>query len=199
MNGHNLLTVATAASILALAGCVTPAPPVEVTRFHLGQPIARGEVAVEPRDPTAANSLEYRGYADAVSAELARLGFAIAPGISKSEVVAVVDVRRGTRDAMAERSPVSIGIGGGTFGSGVGVGGGVSFPIGRARSREIVMTELAIQLKRRSEGTVIWEGRARGEARATSPQADPAAMGRRLAQALFAGFPGESGRTITVK
>jgi len=184
---------------LLLAGCAAQVPPVQVTRFHLGQPLARGDVAVEPRNPTEANSLEFRNWAEAVSAELARLGFRLAPGVARSELVAVIDVTRAFRSEMGGGSPVSVGIGGGGFGGNVGIGGGVSFPIGKAKSRDLVMTELSVQLKRRSEGTVIWEGRARSEARAGTPYAEPSATVRRLAAALFDDFPGESGRTVTVK
>lgn len=187
------------ATAIALAGCAAQTPPTQVTRFHLGQPIARADVAVEPRDPAAANSLEFRNYADAVAGELGRAGFRVVPRLTRSELVAVVDVMRGTREGFARSSPVSVGIGGGTFGNHVGVGGGLSFPIGKRRSNEAVLTELSVQLKRRSEGTVVWEGRARTEARAGTPYADPDASVRKLAAALFAGFPGESGRTITVK
>lgn len=184
---------------LMLAGCASQVPPVQVTRFHLGQPFARGDVAVEPRDPTQANSLEFRNWAEAVSAQLARLNFRLAPGVAKSELVAVVDVLYASRSDMDQGSPVSVGIGGGSFGRSVGVGGGVSFPIGKPRSREIVGTELSVQLKRRSDGTVMWEGRARGEARSGTPAAEPSAMTRRLAAALFSDFPGESGKVVTVK
>ncbi|AGH50471.1 MULTISPECIES: DUF4136 domain-containing protein [Sphingomonadales] len=182
-----------------VAGCASQVPPVQVTRFHLGQPIARGEIVVEPRDPTLANSLEFRSQAEAVSAELARLNFRLAPGIAKSELVAVVDVTRRTRRDADTGSGVSVGLGGGSYGGGVGVGGGVSFPIGKSKSRDVDLTELAVQIKRRSEGTVIWEGRARSEARAGTPGAAPAAAVQRLAAALFKDFPGESGRVVTVK
>ena len=55
-------------------------------------------MAVEPRDPTAANSIEFRTYAAAVQAELARVGFRPAASTGRSEVVAVIDVMRGTRE-----------------------------------------------------------------------------------------------------
>ncbi|MFS0738075.1 DUF4136 domain-containing protein [Sphingomonas sp. 1P06PA] len=184
---------------IALAGCAAQTPETRVTRFHLGQPIAPGQVAVEPRDPSLAGDLEFRAYGDAVGRELARLGYTVAPGVARSELVAVVDVARGTRETLAQRSPVSIGLGGGTFGGGVGLGGGVSFPIGKSRSRDVTVTELSVQLKRRSEGTVVWEGRAETAARSDTPYASPAAAVDKLAQDLFRDFPGESGRTITVK
>jgi hypothetical protein len=193
------LRAALLGSVLGLAGCAAQPPEAHVTRFHLGQPIARGQITVEPLYPPAAKDLEYQSYATAVSAELARLGFTLAPGLSKSELVAIMNVTRRSRDTLSEGSPVSIGIGGGTFGRHVGVGGGLSFPIGKPRSSELAVTELSVQIKRRSDGTVIWEGRAVSEARGGTPYADPATAVRKLAAALFQGFPGESGRTITVK
>lgn len=199
MRTVSLSRIAPVLAIAFLAGCATSTPPAQVTRFHLGQPIAPGEITVEPRDPTLANSLEFREQAGAVSAELARLGFRLAPGVSRAELVAVVELVRGTRADLSARSPVSVGIGGGSFGGGVGLGGGISFPIGKAQSRDVVLSELSVQLKRRSEGTVVWEGRARSEARAGSPGADPTTTARRLARALFDDFPGESGRTVNVK
>lgn len=190
---------------LALAGCAAQTPEMRVTRFHLGQPIAPGAVAVEPRDPTLAKDLEFQTYARIVQGELTRLGFSIAPNLAKSELVAVTEVSRSWRPAgEAQRSSVSIGVGGGSgggwhSGTSVGLGGAVSFPIGQARQRMDVLTQLSVQLKRRSEGTVIWEGRAESIARDGSPQANPEAAAARLAEALFRGFPGQSGETITVK
>ena len=194
-----LFRAALLGSALALAGCAAQPPQARVTRFHLGQPIARGEIVVEPRDPAAEKSLEFTVYARAVADELARVGFRLAPGMAKSELVAVIDVSRGTRAMLDEGSPFSIGIGGGTFGRHVGVGGGVTFPVGKSRTSEIIGTQLAVQIKRRSDGTVIWEGRAVSEARSGTPYADPGTAVQRLASALFRDFPGETGRTITVK
>ena len=62
-----------------------------------------------------------------------------------------------------------------------------------------VLTELSVRLKRRSDSTVIWEGRAESVARDGTPYANPEASVQRLAQALFQGFPGRSGEIITVK
>ena len=64
---------------------------------------------------------------------------------------------------MRSGSNVSIGVGGGTGGwgrSGVGVGVGATLPVGGSRSNEIVVTELAVRIQRRSDATVAWEGRA---------------------------------------
>lgn len=190
---------------LALAGCTTAQQaPVQVTRFHLGQPVATGRVSVEPADRAQAESLEFQGYARAIEGELARIGFQVVEKVPYSELVAAITVFRGSRETAPQQSPFSVGLGGGTFsggrrGGGVGLGGGVSFPIGKAKSRQVELTELAVQLKRRSEGTVIWEGRARTEQRVSGTGGDATDTVARLASALFAGFPGESGRTVTVK
>ncbi|PZU10866.1 DUF4136 domain-containing protein [Sphingomonas sp.] len=194
----HLKPLAAFAALLALAGCATT-PTSRVTRFHLGEPIARGEIAVEPLVPADRGSLEYQTYASIVGAELARIGFTEAPGLKQSEQVAVISVERGSRETLAQRSPVSVGLGGSTGSYGGGVGLGISFPIGKKRSNEIVVTRLAVQIKRRSEGTVIWEGRAETAAPAGSAAADPATTVKMLASAVFRDFPGVSGRTITVK
>lgn len=188
-----------AVAVLGVAGCSTT-PETRVTRFHLGQPIARGEIAIEPLVPAEKDSLEFQTYASIVGAELARIGFTEAPGLKPAEQVAVVSVERGSRETLGQgRSPVSVGLGGGTGGYGSGVGVGISFPIGKRKSGDVTVTRLSVQIKRRSEGTVIWEGRAETAAPSGSQAAAPAETVRQLSTALFRDFPGVSGRTVTVK
>jgi hypothetical protein len=179
--------------LLALGACATPTTPIEVTRFHLGQVNERGTVVIEPA-PGAPSDMEFGIYASAVASELNRLGFAQVDGVGQSLYVAVLDVRTATRERPGGGSPVSIGIGGSTGGWHSGVGGGVSFGLGGNRGGLVVGTQMSLQLKRRSDQTVVWEGRARGEA----PARDSAALAGRLANALFRDFPGQSGRTISV-
>ena len=190
---------------LSTASCSTigggPAP-VEVTRFHLGQQIARGPIAVEPFEPADANSLEFRSYAGAIENELRRLGWNVVNTVGQSEQVALVDVEQGSREALANSgSSVSVGVGGSTGGwrSGVGGGIGIGIPLFGGGSRDIVATLLEVSIKRRSDGTVFWEGRATSEARAGTPEAERTIAVQKLAEALFRDFPGESGRTIRVR
>lgn len=188
---------------LLLAGCATTPinRPVEVLRYHLGDnQVARGTVVVEPAAPGGGPAgVDWRAYADAVSAELARNGYAVVPA-SQARYVATVNPQRGTREALEQGPSFSLGVGGGSYGRGGGVGGGVGVPIGGAKVREIVGTALSVKIAERGSGTgVIWEGRAMTEADARLPDAAPEAAARKLAWALFQGFPGESGRTITVK
>jgi hypothetical protein len=211
-----------AASVLcaALSGCATT-NPVEVTRFHLPTPIAPSSFVIEQGVPAGmaapqalgnggnGGTIEGQSYNGIVAGELARLGFTQAPTIAQADLVATVTVDRGAREDLAARqSGFSFGLGGFGLGGGgyrhgggtaIGGGAGVPVPVGGNNPRYITGTRLMVQIKRRSEGTVIWEGRAQTEARAQSPDAQPDAAVAKLAHALFTGFPGESGRTITVK
>lgn len=185
--------------LAALSACATPTPPVDVTRFHLGQAIERGTILVEQAPGSPAPPLEFGAYAAAVSAELQRIGYVQTDALGRSLYVAVVDVQRGVRPAtMGRGSPVSVGIGGGSGGFGGGLGGGISFGLGGGRGRDVVVTQLSVVLKRRSDQQVMWEGRARSEVPENKPAAQPGIAAARLAQALFRDFPGESGRTISV-
>ena len=192
---------------LVLAGCET-ANPVQVTRFHLAQPIAPGSVSIEstpamgPGSPVAPDSIELNTYSDIVAGELTHLGFTRAEGPGNSELSVSVLVDRGTRpDYNAGGASISFGIGGASFGRHSAIGGdvGTTVPLGNRQQHFLVGTRMQVQIKRRSDGTAIWEGRAMTEAKGSAPDASPQAAVAKLAHALFTGFPGESGRTITVK
>lgn len=190
-------------AVSSLTGCAMEmgggaASGASVTRFHLGQPIARGEIRVEGGEAVDMGAPEMVVLAVPVERELTRLGWTVARGNARSEQVAIVRLSQGRR-AASSGSGLSIGIGGGTGGyrSGVGVGVGATIPVGG--SGPIVMSELSVRIQRRSDATVSWEGRAMLEARETSPLASPQAAADRLAAALFQDFPGESGRTIRVR
>jgi hypothetical protein len=190
-----------------LAGCTMDmgggggSSDASVTRFHLGQPVARGPIAIEPADAAESGSLEFQQVATAVGRELTRLGWTIEPG-GRSEQVAVVGITQGARPG-GRRGGLSIGlgVGGGSYGrhGGVGVGVGGTVPITGGGPTTIVGTELSVRIQRRSDATVAWEGRAQIEARGGTPLASRAGAADKLAWALFRDFPGESGRTIRVR
>lgn len=180
-------------SLLALSGCAASIPPVEVTRFHLGKQPASGPVVIEAAEGQNAANLEFGSYAAAVSRELIRLGY---PVEGKATYRIVLGFDRAERQ-VPKRSPVTIGIGGGSFGGNVGVGVGTSFGVGKSTSA-IIGTRMSVQMKRISDGAVVWEGRAQTEAPANAPAAQPGLAADKLSRALFQDFPGESGRTITV-
>jgi hypothetical protein len=205
MKARSLLILAAAAG--ALAACSTTGgrlPPTEVIRYHLGEPIARGTVRVEPLSNTGPASIEFKTYAAAVETTLLHNGYTLPQGDAQPDYVATVSFTRANRLGPPRPSPFSIGLGGGSFsggrGGGVGLGGGVSFPIGKSRPQEIIGTELSVQIKRRMDQSPIWEGSARNIAPVEAlAKIDVQAQAAKLADALFTKFPGESGRTIEVK
>ena len=159
---------------------------VEVARFHLGEPVARAQIAVEPFDKADANRAEFPAYAAAIGRQLSRLGWQVVPTTAGSEQIALIDLEQGSREAVAALTAARIGR-------------GVSATVPSGTSAGITATLLEVAIRRRSDGTVFWEGRAVGEARTGSPEAARTAAVERLAEALFRDFPGESGRTIRVR
>src|SRR5436189_6254697 len=89
------------AGLALLSGCMTDTGPTlpSVTRFHLGQPVARSVIAIEPSDPADVNSPEFDAVADAVSRELTRLGWTVDKHNARSEQVAIVTVAQESRVA----------------------------------------------------------------------------------------------------
>jgi hypothetical protein len=177
----------------ALAACTTGggggtnvrAGGVEVGRFHLGEPIAHAQIALEPFDRADAASPDFAAASAAVARQLRRLGWTVVNTTGQSEQIALVALQSGSREAIAARSAARVGRG---FASG---------PASTAPGGNATLLEVAI--RRRSDGTVFWEGRALSDARPGSSEPIGAAAAERLATALFRDFPGESGRIIRVK
>lgn len=167
-----------------LAGCSTfgggdAATGAQIYRSHLGQPIARAQIAVEPFEAADANSPEFRSYAGAVGEELRRLGWSVSTVPGRSEQVALIDVSQGSASRM-------------------GIGPSGSLPM-RGSNGDQLATRLEVRIKRRSDGTVFWEGQAIDEAAGALSTAQRAVAVQRLASLLFRDFPGESGRTIRAR
>ena len=188
---------------LMVTGCATaPASfPTEVTRYRTDE-VGRGTIALMP-DEGIDNGPEYQVYALAVGDALTKQGYTLVPDGSKSVYVAKIGFHTEARP-VRERSPFSIGLGGGTWsgnrdGGGVGLGGGVSFPIGRGRDREDALSMLSVKINQRQGDLGVWEGRAQSRAIGVVGNAVADKLAPKLASALFTGFPGESGRTIEVK
>lgn len=187
---------------LMVTGCATaPASfPTEVTRYRADE-VGRGTIALVP-DEGIDNGPEYQAYALAVGDALARQGYTLVPDGSNSVYIAKIGFHVEARP-VRERSPFSIGLGGGSWsgnrGGGVGLGGGVSFPIGRGRDREDALSMLSVKINQRQGDLGVWEGRAQARAIGVVGSAVADKLAPKLATALFTGFPGESGRTIEVK
>lgn len=185
---------------LALAASPALAAPVEITRFHTPESITtlgRGAVSVIAAPGADSASLELRVWLQAVEAELAALHFGNAtPGAA--DAVAEVRAEREVQRSERQRGPVSVGVGGSTGGWNSGVGLGLGFNLGGG-PRARVFTRLVVTIRSRATGLSLWEGRAENVERDKSKAASVDQAAPRLAHALFSGFPGTSGATITVK
>ncbi|HEX4848873.1 MAG TPA: DUF4136 domain-containing protein [Novosphingobium sp.] len=187
------------AAALLLAGCVTPVGPVQVTRFHAADvsPLGKGTIAIEPAPGADGASLEWQTYRSAVMRQLEQIGYTEA-GPGTAAQVAQVKLVRSTFQPGRGSGPVSVGVGGstGSYGSGVGVGVGLNLT---PKPKPQVTTELAVAIRDRASGAVLWEGRASFTVSTSSPLADTALAAPKVSAALFTNFPGTSGETIEVK
>lgn len=179
------------------------AAPVQVTRFTTPEITARqGHDAVTVVSvgggPTAdPQSLADQPWLMAVQREVAGLGFGAAtPGAA--DIVAEVQVSREAQVRGGGNGPVSLGVGGSTGGWHSGVGLGLGFNIGGG-PRRVDATFLRVVLRDRVSGQPLWEGRAENAEKTGSAAASADVLAPRMAHALFAGFPGKSGDTISVK
>jgi hypothetical protein len=196
---RTLLRLSAVAVALLVTGCTTTyVSPVEVTRFTGDQPqvLGSGPIAVRAGPTAAPDSLELNVFRDAVARELQQQGYVIIDG--EAPQVAEVTVDLFSEQPGYSNSPVSVGggVGGGSYGSSAGVGIGIDLS---PRPSERIHRELRVMIKPAQGGTALWEGRARFTATANSGFAETQAAATKLADALFGGFPGQSGETIEVE
>ena len=191
--------VAAVVGLSLLSACVAPVGPVQVTRFHAPEFAAasRGTIAVEPAPGSEGNSLEWQSYSLAVLRQLTLLGYREAPAGQGSQV-AQLRVSRTLSDPARRSGPVSVGVGGSTGSYGSGLGIGLGFNLGGGSGQQ-VQTELGVMIRDRASMRSLWEGRASFSVDAKSPLAGTDLAAPKMAEALFQGFPGQSGETIEVK
>jgi len=192
------LAASMAATIFLGACTTTYVSPVEVTRFVGEEPalLGTGPIALRAGPGMDAASLEYSVFQTAVAEELEQLGYIVAGGDAVQ--VAEITVERFVATQDGGRSPVNVGVGGstGSYGSGLGVGIGLDLS---GPPPEQIDTQLRVVIRPTAGTMALWEGRARFTASANSDMADTRAGAAKLADALFADFPGESGETIRVR
>jgi len=115
---RNLLLSLAALSALGLGGCATTLtlPPTEVLRYHLDAPIPRGTISVQPvtGNGDAPASLEFKTYAAAVEGELLKIGYTLPAEGQTADYIAAVSFTRTTELGPPRRSPLTLGIGGGS-------------------------------------------------------------------------------------
>lgn len=209
---------------LALSGC-TQTFDAKVKRFSSALPAPAGQTfAVVPEDPRDQGGLEFAQYASGVTAHLAQLGYQPVQNPANADLV----VRFGYGVDKGRDRVRSIGVGadpfwspwyGGGFGGyggfygggfgrrgfyGNGFGGGFGRPWGygwydpffydnNIDVVRIYQSEVDMTITRR-DGERLFEGKAE----AASTSSNLSYLVPNLIEAMFTGFPGNSGQTVRI-
>jgi hypothetical protein len=195
---HRMLAAIALAAIPLMSACTTT-PGAEVTRFHLGDTsmLGHGPITIEAGQGMDPNALEFSIWSSAVAQQLTAAGYGPVNAAAGGQV-AQVRVSRSTQQAVRRNSPVSVGVGGATGSYGGGVGLGVGIDLSGTPANQVA-TELSVSIRDKASGRTVWEGRAVNMVSEKSALASPQASAQKLSAALFQGFPGNSGETITVR
>ncbi|OQW42420.1 MAG: lipoprotein transmembrane [Proteobacteria bacterium SG_bin5] len=199
-----------AAAALAVSGCAEPFN-ARVSRFQQ-LPAPQGQsFYVQAADPAQMGGLEFSQYANLVAAELTRQGYRQAADPASAELV--VKFRYGV-DRGREKVVSSPGFGYGygfpyggfywrrafvygfydPFFYGPGFGGFGGFGGPDVRSYTVYTSELRLEIDRADSGQRLFEGTARAQ----SDTDDLTKLVPNLVEAMFTGFPGNSGQTVKI-
>jgi hypothetical protein len=212
-----ILTLAAPAALLALGGCATGLP-TQVSRYQAMPAPAGQSFVIQPADPEDRGGLEFSRYADLVRRHLLEQGYSEAP--SPQAATLVVSLAYGVDDGRQQVVTYpSSGFGGySRFGYG-GFGyrpywsrfGGY----GRLRSPfyygwddpfwwrgygddidvyTVYTSYLDMDIKRSADGEAVFEGTARARSRSD----ELGVLVPNLVEAMFTGFPGNSGETVKI-
>jgi hypothetical protein len=206
-----LVAAAAPMVLVALGGCAQSFD-ARVNRFSMLAPPTQGETfTIQPENPQLQGSIEFRSYAQLVAQQLERFGYRQASDARSANLVISLDyfVENGR-----ERVTTTPGFSG--FGPGWGWGWGGWGRWGRwgrfgaydpfwgggfdgfgadVRSYTVYDSQLRMEISRTGNGERVWEGTAR----ATSRNDDLPWLVPNLIEAIFTGFPGNTGETIKVR
>ena len=210
-----MLALAAPAALLALSACATGFP-AQVQRFQ-AMPAPQGQsFVVQPADPERRGSLEFAQYADLVRRHLIAQGYAEAASADTATFVVTLDygVDDGRQLVVARPDPFGYGHGWGfrhrPFYSRFGYFGrrhpfywGWHDPFlygpwgygGYDIDTYTVFTSfLDMDIRRTADGQALFEGLAQARSRSDElPVLVP-----NLIEAMFTGFPGNSGETVRI-
>jgi len=202
----SLLTLAVPVALLALSACTTGFP-TQVQRFQAMPAPAGQSFVIQPADLDNQGGLEFARYADLVRRHLVALGYSEASSPAEATMVVTLDygVDQGRERIEAIPDPFPPPRWGWGWGwrhpyySRFGYFGwrgdpffwGWDYDI---RSYTVYTSHLDLDIRRTADGQSLFEGRA--EAR-SSTNALPVLVPN-LVEAMFTGFPGNSGETLRI-
>ncbi|MBY0343614.1 MAG: DUF4136 domain-containing protein [Sphingomonadales bacterium] len=189
---------------IGLSACSTPFK-ADVSRFAVPLPAPQGQsFAVVAEDPKLAGGLEFATYANAVAEELTQIGYTRAASPETADMLVRFDYKvDGGRERVRTDFNGVGAFGGpwGRWGGWGGWGGGWGFGFNdpffggpEVRSYTIYTSGVDVKIDRRVDGQRLFEGKAEAVSRSNRlPRLVP-----NLVDALFTGFPGNSGETVRI-
>ena len=206
-----LLALAAPFALLALSACATGFP-AQVQRFQAMPAPAGQSFVIQPKQSDDRGSLEFAQYADQVRQNLLALGYSEAPSAQAATFVVELDygVDDGRERVVARPDPFGGPWGGGwgyrPYYSRFGYGGyrrspfywgwhdpfwGGGYDID---SYTVYTSFLDMDIRRTADGQSLFEGVAQARSRSNElPVLVP-----NLIEAMFTGFPGNSGETVRI-
>jgi hypothetical protein len=202
-------------AVLALSACATPFQ-AKVSRFQ-AMPAAQGQTyAIRSDNPRLDGGLEFQNYAGLVAQRLNSVGYTRAADEKSANLVVTLDygVDRG-REKVRSVPGSGFGYGGyghfGSFGYGHGFGrpyygfGRRAFMYGfydpflfdrfdEVESYTVYSSQLDMKIAKRGSNERVFEGTAQ----AMSMDNDLTTLVPNLIEAMFTGFPGNSGETVKI-
>jgi hypothetical protein len=207
---------AAALALGALSACATPGFRADVARFQQ-MPAPQGQTfSIEPRDETLRGGLEFNHYASLVTEQLTRYGYRAAPAGERPDFVVKMayGVDNGRERVVSDPDPF--------WGPGWGYPGFYGQPpmvvrtrygyryvpgfydpflfgprfgdYGRVTSYTVYTSGLDVVIERAGTGEHLFEG----SAEAVSRDNDLTKLVPNLIEALFTGFPGNSGERLRI-
>jgi hypothetical protein len=203
-------------ALLALSGCAASPFRADVSRFQQLPPAQGQSFAVRAADPEDDGGIEFGQYASLVSGEMQKLGY-VPSGTGNADLTVLLDygvdkgkervvndpfydpywgyggfgysrpylvrTRHGARYVHGFYDPFMFG------GYGYGYRGGYGVD-----SYTVYTGDLNLKIKRNSDGMNVFEGKAEAKSRSNKL----AYLVPNLVEAMFTGFPGNSGETVRI-
>lgn len=197
------------ASALTLSACATGLQ-TRVSRYQ-AMPVPQGQsFVVVPMNAADMGGLEFSRYAELVAKQMQAQGYARAPSVDQASMVVQVGYGVGEPQTEIISDPFP------RYGYGYGWGHGWGYPWRHRRSSfywgwndpfwygpfggpEIrsytyYVSELDMKIRRKADNAALFEGKAKARSRSDNP----AKTVPSLVQAMFTGFPGNSGEEIKI-
>jgi hypothetical protein len=203
---NKILTLAAPLALLTLGGCATGFP-AQVSRFQ-AMPAPQGQsFVIQAADPADRGGLEFAQYADLVRRHLAALGYSEAASPQAATLVVSLDygIDNGKQRVVGALPGFGryrgFGFGYGRFWPHGGWGRGYSFgwddPFyfgGNIDVQTIYTSFVDLDIKRAADGQSVFEGTAKARAATDNLRT----LVPNLVDAMFIGFPGNSGEQVRI-